>query len=113
MTNQEVISLLEGEIIRCRMAPKINGCSMTEEWKRTIEVCEIAIDAIKAQEERRWIPVTERLPQNYISVLVYLPGERPLPTVQAYIGGDGEWHSSVVYGVENADVTHWMPMPEP
>lgn len=44
----------------------------------------------------------------------YLPGERPLPTVhEAYIGDDGEWHSSVVYGVENADVTHWMLMPEP
>lgn len=53
MTNQEVISLLEEEIIRCRMAPKINGCPMTDEWKRTIEVCEIAIDAIKAQEDAR------------------------------------------------------------
>lgn len=114
MTKQEAISLLDGEIIRCRMAPKINGCAMTEEWKLTIEVCEIAIEAIREQEQRRWIPVTERLPENYISVLVYLPGERPLPTVhEAYIGDDGEWHSSVVYGVENADVTHWMPMPEP
>lgn len=66
------------------------------------------------RDAHRWIPVTERLPQNYISVLVYLPGERPLPTVhEAYIGGDGEWHSSVVYGVENEGVTHWMPMPEP
>lgn len=50
MTKKEVISLLEDEIIRCRMAPKINGCPMTEEWQRTIEVCEIAIDAIRAQE---------------------------------------------------------------
>ena len=57
MTKKEAISLLEGEIIRCRMAPKINGCPMTDEWKRTIEVCEIAIEAIKAQEQRRWIPV--------------------------------------------------------
>lgn len=51
MTKQEAISILEGEIIRCRMAPKINGCPMTEEWQRTIDVCEIAIAAIKAQEE--------------------------------------------------------------
>ena len=51
MTKKEAISLLEGEIIRCRMAPKINGCPMTEEWKRTIEVCQIAIEAIKAQME--------------------------------------------------------------
>lgn len=52
MTKQEAVSLLEGEIVRCRMAPKINGCQMTEEWQRTIEVCEIAIAAIRAQEAR-------------------------------------------------------------
>ena len=51
MTKQEAISLLEGEIILCRMAPNINGCPMTEDWQRTIEVCEIAIAAIRAQEE--------------------------------------------------------------
>ena len=50
MTKQEAIRLLHDEIIRCRMAPKINGCPMTEDWQRTIEVCEIAIAAIKEQE---------------------------------------------------------------
>lgn len=53
MTRQEAVSLLEGEIIRCRMAPKINGCTMTEDWQRTIDVCEIAIAAIREQEERK------------------------------------------------------------
>ena len=51
MTKQEAIILLTEEVRMCRMAAKINSCGMTEEWKRTIEVCEIAIDAIKAQEE--------------------------------------------------------------
>ena len=63
MTKKEAISLLESEIIRCRMAPELNGCPMTEEWKMTIDVCSIAIEAIKAQAQRRWIPVTERLPE--------------------------------------------------
>lgn len=57
MTKKEAVSILEGEIMRCRMAPKINGCQMTEEWQRTIDVCEIAIAAIREQEQRRWIPV--------------------------------------------------------
>ena len=39
------------EVRMCRMAAKINSCGMTEDWKRTIEVCEIAIAAIRAQEE--------------------------------------------------------------
>lgn len=78
------------------------------------EALDMAIDALREQDERRWIPVAERLPQNYISVLVYIPGETPLPTVhEAYIADDGEWRSFAVYGVENADVTHWMPLPEP
>lgn len=59
MTKQEAIRLLTEEVRMCRMAAKINSCGMTEDWQRTIEVCEIAIDAIKAQEERRWIPVPE------------------------------------------------------
>lgn len=76
--------------------------------------CILAVAALRGQEERRWIPVTERLPQNYISVLVYIPTAEPLPMVhEAYIGDDGEWHSSVFYGIENEDVTHWMPMPKP
>ena len=62
MSREEAVGILRDEIIRCRMAPMINGCPMTEEWQRTIEVCEISIEAIKAQEERRWILVTERLP---------------------------------------------------
>ena len=76
------------------------------------EALDMAIAALREQEERRWIPVEERLPQNYISVLVYIPTAEPLPMVhEAYIGDDGEWHSSVFYGIENEDVTHWMPMP--
>ena len=63
---------------------------------------------------QEWIPVTERMPQNYISVLVYIPTAEPLPMVhEAYIGDDGEWHSSNFYEIENEDVTHWMPLPEP
>ena len=82
--------------------------------ERYKEALSMAVSALREQEERQWIPVEERLPQNYISVLVYTPTAEPLPMVhEAYIGDDGEWHSSVVYGVNNEDVTHWMPMPEP
>lgn len=112
MTKQEAISLLEGEIIRCRMAPKINGCQMTEDWQRTIEVCEIAIAAIRAQEERRWIPVTERLPEL---------GERVICTDGDAVFEQYRVEPSFVYGMWDIfglkspmqKVTHWMPLPEP
>ena len=77
------------------------------------DACILAVSALREQEKRRWIPVEERLPQNYISVLVYTPTAEPLPMVhEAYIGDDGEWHSSVFYGIENEDVTRWMTMPK-
>lgn len=63
---------------------------------------------------QQWIPVTERLPNPFVSVLAYLPNHAPCPTVhECYISGDGIWCSAAVYGVENDDVTHWMPLPEP
>lgn len=62
ITRSEVVKLLMEEIDRCRRAPDLNGCEMQEEWQRTIDVCSIAVNAILEQEERRWIPVTERLP---------------------------------------------------
>lgn len=79
-----------------------------------LKAIDFAIAALREQEERKWISATERLPQNYISVLTFIPTVEPLPTVhEAYIGGDGEWHSTVFYGIEDEDVTHWMPLPEP
>lgn len=105
MTKKEAISLLEGEIIRCRMAPKINGCPMTEDWKRTIDVCEIAIAAIKAQEQRRLIPVTERLPE---------PTERAIcinDDGDMMIGTYTEW--GWIFPFYFKEPTYWMPLPEP
>ena len=62
----------------------------------------------------KWIPVTERLPRPFVSVLTFLPDHAPCPTVhECYITPDGEWCSAVVYGVEDGDVTYWMPLPEP
>lgn len=112
MSKQEVISLLEGEIIRCRMAQKINGCPLTEDWKRTIEVCEIAIDAIKAQEARRWIPVSERLPDNGQKVVFFNYGSDAVYAGKFnYIGARGTvWFRA---GKTSYPGSYWMPMPEP
>lgn len=112
MTRQEAVSLLEGEIIRCRMAPKINGCTMTEDWQRTIDVCEIAINAIKKQEQRRWIPVTERLPKCRERVLATDGGF----VGEFYINKRGQWqrHNVNDYSLLMAlDILFWMSMPEP
>ena len=62
---------------------------------------------------REWIPVTERLPEPFVSVLVQMPYESPLPTVrEGFISADGSWYGGL-YQREPDEVTHWMPMPEP
>jgi len=75
---------------------------------------EVAIQALQAQAERRWIPVSERLPKTEQPVQVYMP--KLYMSVQTgfytkYYGeDDGEWYE---HWVASGDVTHWMPLPEP
>lgn len=114
MTKKEAVSLLEEEIVRCRMAQKINGCRMNEEWQRTIDVCEIAIAAIREQEQRRWIPVTERLPEKdgrFMCTYKFNSNS------EKQFVGDIYYFASYKYPHwqhESAGliVTHWMPLPE-
>ena len=71
-----------------------------------------AISALREQEERRWIPVTERLPEC---------GKRVLATDggfvgEFYINKRGQWQR---YNVNDSsllmalDILFWMPLPEP
>ena len=58
----------------------------------------------------KWIPVTERLPERGVEVLV-------CDTREDYVSiwehmGDGLWFGNeVIWATE--DITHWMPLPEP
>lgn len=62
---------------------------------------------------QRWIPVTERLPEPFVTVIVQMPEERPLPTVDwGFVSKKGEWYANY-FDREHGEVTHWMPMPEP
>lgn len=59
----------------------------------------------------KWIPVTERLPENFISVLVHIPEMNPCPAVmEAYRFDDGWVTKMAAFDINCA--THWMPLPE-
>lgn len=61
----------------------------------------------------KWVPVSERLPEPFVPVLVQMPGEVPFPTVrEGSISRDGIWYSAL-YHREPDEITHWMPLPEP
>ena len=62
---------------------------------------------------QEWISVTDRLPKPFVSVLVYMPGEEPFPTVhEGFISNNGIWQSAM-FRREPGEVTHWQPMPQP
>lgn len=64
----------------------------------------------------RWIPVTERLPEEHVFVLIRQDDDRMM--VAERVDGDW-WYRYFAYDVDRWDeneqgkITHWMPLPEP
>ena len=58
----------------------------------------------------KWIPVTERLPEEYETVLVCSGGY----VEPGWLGCDRVFYTHDKYESDTIyDVTHWMPLPEP
>lgn len=69
-----------------------------------------AIDRIKALPvAQRWIPVSERLPDKCVNVLVQLDGD--WIEISALIGD--VWQNQWGLYCPTNDVVAWMPLPEP
>lgn len=65
--------------------------------------------AIKALEQTRWIPISERLPEQYKEVIV-----TDIETTDTYLSqyiGNGHWECD--NGLFNNRIIAWMPLPEP
>ena len=61
---------------------------------------------------QKWIPVSERLPEDWEDVLVF--SKYGFCETAVYLGIEGKWRVSWNYELlEGHSVTHWMPLPEP
>ena len=75
------------------------------------DMVELACDEIaRLREERGWVPVGERLPDDLRRVMVMAPG---LYGAQVAWLLNGKWHDGIGYPDDAIDcrVTHWMPLP--
>lgn len=59
----------------------------------------------------RWIPVTERLPENTEDVLVFRPKMKIEIGISCRINDEWLRYGKDLHG--NDVITHWMPLPEP
>jgi len=67
-------------------------------------------DIIRIAAEPDWIPVTERLPDEYEVVMVGWAGRRDIG--KGYLL-NGKWHDPLVCIPDVNQPTHWMPLPTP
>jgi len=102
MTNREAIASLKTLCNTCTMFPKC-----VNDKPECFQAIETAISALEKQEQDRWIPVTERLPEPRIDVWC-----------NSDLGQMVGYYDEIIetwYGRDYLEliVTAWRPLPEP
>jgi hypothetical protein len=71
-----------------------------------------ALELVKQIEpEQKWIPVSERLPEDSYAVLVWCPERKNIYC--AYLEKEQWWIFGAFVQIVPNEVVAWMPLPEP
>ena len=97
MTREKAI-----EIIKCG--------DISNRWGKDGE--EVEKMAIKALAQTRWIPVSERVPEDGEEVLCFLGSEEMAVLFRRNDWGQDEWVDGG-FATGSYDVVAWMPLPKP
>ena len=81
--------------------------------KAVDDACILAVAALRGQEERRWIPVTERLPGKYQTVVGWCKDNPFSKYTESIVCWNGKGWVFLNAKRYVTNVTHWMPLPEP
>jgi hypothetical protein len=96
---------------------KVEEMLNVAQFKEAANLIEQSVDAIEELSKPRWIPVTERLPEEKTYVLILadtIAGKMQIVSL-LYKDGEGRncWTALDEYGKNPFDwqPTHWMPLP--
>lgn len=132
MTREEAIRILDPDTTGEALAEieYYNGFNgKTAAVQAVSDACVLAVAALREQGERRWIPVTERLPEEDGDYLVFKRFAGNAWSDVVSFAKDGrqvnectfveKWQNVWYYYdsewgyIRTNAVTHWMPLPQP
>ena len=102
------VDVISRQVVKDALADK--SILEWEELKKCYPMLEVVDEVPPAQPEQRWIPCSERLPEDDVEVFVYL-FERPAPYI-AWVK-DCRWYTEDFEVEKENYPTAWMPLPEP
>ena len=116
MTREEAIRILDPETTAEALAEieYYNGFNGKAAAVQAVsDACVLAVAALREQEERRWIPVTERLPEKNKEVVGWYKDNPFSPFRYGIVSWNGHgWVFTYAQRYVDA-VTYWMPLTEP
>ena len=93
---------------KCKRLEADYEISNRELLVKQVEITALRAEIERLQAERRWIPVSEKLPEVGETVLIAYNISRKTYIVRARMNKEGEFR----FTKNTKPVTHWMPLPE-
>ena len=115
MTREEAIRILDPATTGETLAEieYYNGfAGKTAAVQAVSDACVLAVAALREQEQRRWIPVTERLPEES-GMYIVTANDGHVQRVSFVLWQKKNRVWNLVGARSYWRVTHWMPLPEP